>query len=163
MVAGRGRTLGASKIVGVEFWRRCIWRRCWILEFDGVDSISNAGRVRIRAICRRFNLGRWVLRGSESEARPAMSASDALTCKQPLVLSLTSRSASGARRASEFPWASSGKTGLYIGSAQAADAGRRVCLTVVQGRWVARFPSGGRGCCGFLALGLPHREAGECV
>lgn len=46
MVAGSGRTFGASNITGVEFCRRWFCRRCCILEV-ALDSIMYASRVRM--------------------------------------------------------------------------------------------------------------------
>ena len=47
-LAGDGRTVGASKTVGVEFCRRCWIRWRWMPAGMFVDSISYAGRVRSR-------------------------------------------------------------------------------------------------------------------
>lgn len=55
VLAGSGRTRGASKAAGVEFCRRCCVRRRWMLELEGavVDSILYAGRVRMSLSRRR--------------------------------------------------------------------------------------------------------------
>jgi hypothetical protein len=61
VVAGSGRTVGASKAAGVEFCRRCWFRRRWMPDGMFVDSITYAGRVRCPVSC-VWNLGSFVVR-----------------------------------------------------------------------------------------------------